>query len=242
MNKHYIYEIKGVKIGCTKDLEARVAMYNDKGFDYKLEDLIILDILTNETDEYAGDYEIHLQKKLGYPVDASHYAQCIKRQKIRAQKAVEVNKQNGTGLYNFKIRSMGIKYQKKNKLAFWNSALQSELGKRGAAANRKNGTGLYDSNTNKKAIESQRKNKTGFFNSNVQEKVHLTMKEKCSGFYNSEIQSLNAKKAVEINRKNKTGCWAKVKCPYCDYINNPGNVGKHINKCKFKFNSKGELK
>jgi hypothetical protein len=157
--KHFIYEIKGVKIGCTKDLEARVAMYNKAGFDYKLEDLIIQDILYNETDEYAGEYERFLQKKLGYPVDDCPYHETIKSLKIQAEKggkiAAEVNRKNGTGLWDHKIQSMGGKIG----------------GKITAEVNRKNGTGFFDPKIQsiggkiggKIAAEVNRKNSTGMF-------------------------------------------------------------------------------
>ena len=61
---YYIYHIPEVKIGCTNNLDKRMA---DQGFT----DWEILE--THEDGWIAGDREIELQKQYGYPVDKSHY-------------------------------------------------------------------------------------------------------------------------------------------------------------------------
>ena len=64
MKTYYIYHILGIKIGCTEDLEKRMA---DQGFTE-------WEILETHTDGWiAGDREIELQKQYGYPVDKVHY-------------------------------------------------------------------------------------------------------------------------------------------------------------------------
>jgi hypothetical protein len=62
--KYYIYHIKGVKIGCTEQLDYRI---NKQGFsDYE--------ILETHTDIYkASNRERELQKEYGYPVDKVPY-------------------------------------------------------------------------------------------------------------------------------------------------------------------------
>ena len=61
---YYIYHIPGVKVGCTNELENRMA---DQGFT----EWEILE--THEDGWLAGDREIELQKEYGYRVDTIHY-------------------------------------------------------------------------------------------------------------------------------------------------------------------------
>jgi len=131
--KHYIYEIQGVKVGCTKNLEARVALYNGK---YKLEDLTVLGVLENKTDKEAGEIEREYQVKLGYSVDRSLYCQSIENLTKGIKKSHDTNRLNKTGFcYDKKIQSkagkISVEVNRKNGTGFWNSELQSELGKRG---------------------------------------------------------------------------------------------------------------
>jgi len=64
MKTYYIYHITGIKIGCTSDLQKRMA---DQGF-------TSWNILEEHTDIYlASDREIELQKEYGLPVDKSPY-------------------------------------------------------------------------------------------------------------------------------------------------------------------------
>ena len=61
---YYIYHIPGIKIGCTKNIKARMLA---QGFT----EWEILE--THEDGWIAGDRELELQKEYGYTVDASHY-------------------------------------------------------------------------------------------------------------------------------------------------------------------------
>jgi hypothetical protein len=62
--KYYIYEIPGVKIGCTDNVQRRVQQ--QKCTQYK--------VLETHTDIYeASKRELELQRKYGYPVDAIPY-------------------------------------------------------------------------------------------------------------------------------------------------------------------------
>lgn len=74
---HYIYHIPGVKIGCTRQLEKRMA---DQGFSE-------WEILEQHEDGWhAGDREIELQIEMGYPVDTCHYMVALEnRAKGRAK-------------------------------------------------------------------------------------------------------------------------------------------------------------
>jgi hypothetical protein len=160
INEHYIYEIKGVKVGCTKNIENRIKLYSYKGIFYKFDDFKILEILKNKTDEEAEMVEREFQIKLGYNTDDSSYCNSIKAQKIRAQKAVETNRKNETG-------------------CFFDKKLQSNAGKIGgkitAEIYKKNGKGLYDSKVQsmggKASVEVSRKNGTGMFGLKFRAKI-----------------------------------------------------------------------
>lgn len=61
---YFIYEVVGVKVGCTCDLENRLKAYGDK----------IIKILEVHWDiELASERERDLQSKLGYRVDPTFY-------------------------------------------------------------------------------------------------------------------------------------------------------------------------
>ena len=75
----YIYHIPNIKIGCTSDLEKRMA---DQGFtEYE-----ILEVHSDGWE--AGDREIELQKQYGYRVDRNHYM-------ISVQNRVKAGKSGG---------------------------------------------------------------------------------------------------------------------------------------------------
>ena len=63
-----IYEIPGVKIGCTVDLKTRMRR---QGFTEWV-------VLEEHTDpQIAGDRELELQKQKGYRVDDNHYLHMV---------------------------------------------------------------------------------------------------------------------------------------------------------------------
>ena len=69
MKKYYVYEIPGIKIGCTTQPNYRIKR---QGFT----DWVILE---EHTDIYiASDREIELQKQYGYKVDSKPYWKTIK--------------------------------------------------------------------------------------------------------------------------------------------------------------------
>lgn len=152
--KHYIYEIKGVKVGCTKDVDYRIKMYKGK---YTLEDLIVLEVLEDKTDIEAGEIERQYQKKLGYLVDKVPYHKSKKglsqKGKIGAEKCHETNRKNKTGVcYNKELQSMGGEIsaevnRKNGSGCFFNKEIQSQMGKKGS----------------KIAVENQRLNGTAAF-------------------------------------------------------------------------------
>ena len=91
MKTYYIYHIPGIKIGCTSDLNKRMA---DQGFtDWN--------ILEEHTDIHvASDREIELQKEYGYKVDSIPYWKSVKNRfkatKESARKAADSRVINGT--------------------------------------------------------------------------------------------------------------------------------------------------
>jgi len=76
---YYIYEIPGVKIGCTDNTHRRVELAQ-KTKDYK--------ILEEHTNIYRASYrEIKLQKQFGYPVDKVPYFISSKVHEFRTEES-----------------------------------------------------------------------------------------------------------------------------------------------------------
>ena len=72
MKTYYIYHIEGVKVGCTSDLQKRMA---DQGF-------TSWNILEEHTDIIeASNREIQLQKEYGLPVDDAPYWQSVQNRR-----------------------------------------------------------------------------------------------------------------------------------------------------------------
>lgn len=74
MNKHYIYEIFGKKIGCTNNIAYRMRCQNVKEGEYR-----IIEEHTNV--KTASIRERELQIEYGYPVDKILYWKTLKMQK-----------------------------------------------------------------------------------------------------------------------------------------------------------------
>jgi len=69
---YYIYEIEGVKVGCTVNIENRM---QEQGYSNPI-------ILEEHTDIYlASDREIELQKEKGYPVDSRPYWEVVQNRR-----------------------------------------------------------------------------------------------------------------------------------------------------------------
>ncbi len=250
---HYIYEIKGVKVGCTVELKQRVRRYNGK---YKLKDLIILEILNNKSDKEAGEIEQEYQKKLGYSLDKSPYHES-KERSIRGsfsgrskggKNGVKTNRKNGTGLFNKENppgrlggRASSAKQRLNKTGIIFNEELAKKAQKKSQETNKKNKTGVYSPEVRKlaqvKAVISNKKNKTGCWDSNVQIRMKETSRINKTGFYSSESQRENSKKGLKSQKENKTGIYSRIKCKYCGLKTNPGNIGRYHNeKCKYKLN------
>ena len=70
MSEYRIYHIKGVKIGCTNNINRRI---KEQGFtDYE-----VLEIHTDK--DVAGQREFELQKQYGYKVDSIRYSESVRR-------------------------------------------------------------------------------------------------------------------------------------------------------------------
>ena len=67
---YYIYEIPGVKIGCTQDMARRQKEQRDKG------EMVVLEYCT--TIEEATRRERELQAEKGYPYDGNSYAKQLR--------------------------------------------------------------------------------------------------------------------------------------------------------------------
>ena len=74
MNKFYIYEIPGRKVGCTKSIESRKMLY--KKFENSTPEIILLETLENVTEQEAGDREWEWADKLGYK-RGTHYTKAL---------------------------------------------------------------------------------------------------------------------------------------------------------------------
>ena len=117
------------------------------------------------------------------------------------KKSDDSNRKNGTGLYDAKIRKLGIaasvKTNRENKTGFFDPVIQ------------RNGTiASHNPDADKKRIKSMRKNKVGFFDINFILKTHKTMKENKLGLYNPEIRKLASKRAIKTMKENKTGVFS----------------------------------
>jgi hypothetical protein len=103
--RYYIYEIPGVKIGCTWNVKRRVE--KNQGYTNYI-------ILETHTDIYeASRREIELQKKHGYRVDTKPYWKTIKMpttegSRKAGKKAGKKNKESGH------MSNIGKKYGKTN--------------------------------------------------------------------------------------------------------------------------------
>lgn len=95
MVEYYIYHIKGIKIGCTDNIERRLEQQGYKEFE----------ILETHTDIFkASNRELALQKKYGYQIDRIPYFKSVERWgskagKIGGRNAVTTQKQNKLGLH-----------------------------------------------------------------------------------------------------------------------------------------------
>ena len=69
-DKYYIYEIVGVKVGCTKNFKHRQFIQKDKG------EMVVLEVHTNIEDATRREREIQLEK--GYGIDGNSYAKQLK--------------------------------------------------------------------------------------------------------------------------------------------------------------------
>lgn len=67
---YYIYEIPGVKIGCTQDMQRRQKEQKDKG------KMILLETHTNKAEASRRERELQLEK--GYPYDGNSYAKQLR--------------------------------------------------------------------------------------------------------------------------------------------------------------------
>ena len=74
MSKHYIYEIFGIKIGATNDIERRMKQQGVNEGEYR-----IIEEHTNA--KICSIREIELQKEFNYPIDKVQYWKTLKMQK-----------------------------------------------------------------------------------------------------------------------------------------------------------------
>jgi len=253
--KHYIYEIEGVRVGCTKDIRDFIRISkNLAGVEYKVEDFKILEILEDNTSMEADKKKREYQSKLGYRIDKiGRYVKNYQIIKNLAEKNNEIcckngtgffnkenhpnkkghatNRKNGTGIYDPEVRAKAHVANRENRTGLYDPGVRAK----GLETNRKNGTGVYNSEVRAKGLETQRKNGTGLFDPSVRSKNVETNRKNGTGIFDPEVRVKSHKVAAEINRKNGTGVYAKIKCKYCDYVGNALSIGRYHNeKCKHK--------
>jgi len=71
--KYYVYHIKGVKVGCTKNAEARICQQGYTSYEI---------LKTTSCIDEASEAEVYFQKKLGYKTDRITYKQKITQKKM----------------------------------------------------------------------------------------------------------------------------------------------------------------
>ena len=115
---YYIYEIPGVKIGCTSldDMSRPRSQSHDFRIIEQHEDIMV-----------ASQRELELQKELGYPVDSHPYYEVIKRSSRGAKSQLE------KGTHNFQIMP---KEKRKEISSLGASAQPREAKVRGGLANK----------------------------------------------------------------------------------------------------------
>jgi hypothetical protein len=113
-SKHYIYEIFGVKIGATNDVERRIKQQGAKEGEYR-----IIEEHTNA--KICSIREIELQKKFNYPVDKIQYWKTLKMQKKGVSPAARKKAVANTDYKQvFENRKGKIDYSK-NTLSHWHT-------------------------------------------------------------------------------------------------------------------------
>jgi hypothetical protein len=121
-----------------------------------------------------------------------------------------------------KISKKVIESHKKNKTGFYNSSLQSELGKRAAEKNRKNKTGCFfdkriQSMAGKISARLNKKNKKGLYGFSVKERKRYSLmgveanRKNKTGFFDKELQSRRGSLTVELLRNHSKHSWNGVK-------------------------------
>jgi len=90
---YYIYEIPGVKVGCTKDFERRQNEQRDKG------EMLVLEEYTNI--EEASRREKELQVEKGYRVEDKDYMTLnTMREKALSEESLKKRSESRKGQYN----------------------------------------------------------------------------------------------------------------------------------------------
>ena len=135
---YYIYEIPGVKVGCTTDMERRQKQQRDKG------KMILLESYTDI--DRATEREKELQAKKGYRVDSSYKASV--ENGIKASLASKTPE----GLKNFKealkkrdLQKERLKYCKKVKAYLIVDGIKTPSGRGYQAITKKKYIGTYTS-------------------------------------------------------------------------------------------------
>ena len=125
--------------------------------------------IKSENGKIGGKKAVRIQRKNKTGLFGISYEQHSQVSKNN----MRIAKKNKTGFFDpsHRIQKMGSKIgykishkmQRLNGIGFWNSKVQSELGRRGNISNKKNKTGFWDPKVHKKSLQSQKENKTGFF-------------------------------------------------------------------------------
>ncbi len=96
---YYIYEIPGVKIGCTVHIKGRQRKQRHKG------EMIILE--QHEDIMVASNREIELQREKGYPVDKTPYWKVTEKEKCSRGGVTAGNRAVESGQFKEFVRAGG---------------------------------------------------------------------------------------------------------------------------------------
>lgn len=201
MNKtYYIYEILGVKIGCTNCKWRRMKQQGNPNYR----------ILETHTDIYvASDREIELQKQYGYKVDTIPYWKVVENR----NRAHATMKKKQIGIYSMtdsertQARKRGARHCKENRNGIYamSKAEQSELGKK------------YGIKNLQKAIPILKE--SGYFSENGKRQGKKNVE---SGFLQSITSSGGKKGSITSNQ-------TKYLCPD-NHISNLAQYKRYCNR------------
>lgn len=143
--------------------------------------------------------------------DPAEYARRIANRSRAGIKGAATIRRDKMGVFDPKIRAMGIEALRKRGLSFFDPKVQREMSRRAVRLAKLRKTSFFDPThriqkmgAKKGGVAAQKVQKErglGVYDPKVQLKMHKTLKEMGVGIYNPE----SVVKSLELQRKNKTG-------------------------------------